>query len=136
MAIQLLRYMPADLENFRPQNRHGTAYGKPNFPEDLDSTDIRDYFGPDSAALFQILRIDPSFLLEPVEKWSTLDSYQAGRKSIKSVHPVNDSAERGCKLASDFKGSARDELRFQYMKEVVENDRDLIPDQRVRHLRK
>ena len=136
MAIHLLKYMPADLENFTPLNRHGTAYGKPNFPKDLDSTDIRDYFGPDSAALFKILRVDPSFLVKPVEKWSTLEAYQAGQKSVKSVHTVNDSAERGCKLASDFKGSARDELRFQYTIQVVENDRDLIPDQLARHLRK
>ena len=48
---------------------------------------------------------------------------------------MNDSAERGCKLADDFKDSARDEIKFQHILQVVENDRDLIPNQRVRHQR-
>ena len=61
-----------------------------------------------------------------------MESYQAGLKSIKSVYPVNDCAERGCKLASDFKDSARDEAKYQYILQVVENDRELTPNQRVK----
>ena len=104
--------MSVNLDGFNLNNRHGTAYGKPNFPDELESHDIRDYFGPDSAGLFHILKIDPSFLLEPVEKWSTLDSYQTALKAIKSLHPVNDAAERGVKLTADFLEAARDEGRF------------------------
>lgn len=128
--------MPVNLDGFTLKNRHGTAYGKPNFPQDLESYDIKDYIGPDSPGLFHILRLDPSFLRQPVQKWSTLDSYQAALKAIKSLHPVNDAAERGVKLTSDFHGAAHDEGRFQNVLQVAENDRSLIPNQRVRHVRK
>ena len=128
--------MSVNLYGFTLKNRHGTAYGKPNFPKELESYDIKDYIGPDSPGLFHILRLDTSFLLQPVHKWSTLDSYQAALKATKNLHPVNDAAERGVKLTSDFLGAAHDEGRFQNVLQVVENDRSLIPNQRVRHVRK
>ena len=43
---------------------------------------------------------------------------------------VNDSAERGVKLAADFLEAARSEGRFQDILQVVEKSRADTPDQR------
>ena len=125
-----------ELDGFTLCNRHGTAFGKPNFPPRLESYNIKDYIGPDSPGLFHILRLDASFLLQPVEKWCTSDSYRSCLKVVKSLHPVNDAAERGVKLASHFLTASHDEGRFQNVLQVVEKARSLVPNQRVRRVRK
>ena len=45
---------------------------------------------------------------------------------------VNDSAERGVKLAYDFLASSRKEQHYQNVLQVVEIDRAKIPNQRKR----
>ena len=127
--------MPDNLETFKFQNRHGTTYGKPTFPDDLESYDISEYVGPDSPGMFHILHLDPSFLGRPVQSWKTLDSYKNALRAIKSLKVVNDSAERCVKLTGDFLDTARQEERFQNVLQVVENDRSLIPNQRIHHAR-
>ena len=46
---------------------------------------------------------------------------------------VNDSAERGVKLGSDFLSAAKIEERYQNVLQVTENDRRRVPNQRKRH---
>ena len=75
------------------------------------------------------------FLEEPVEEWENSASYQAAKCTVKSLPVVNDAAERGVKITSDFLDSARNEERFQTTLQVVENDRKTVPNQRKRHIR-
>ena len=122
--------MPEDLSTFKFQNRHGTDYGKPKFPEELESYRIVDYIGPDSPGLFVMIRLDPSFLYRPVSTWHRLDAYNEAKKRVRNLKVINDGAERGVKLTSDFLGCAKTEDRLQNVLQTVENDRKLAPDQR------
>ena len=47
---------------------------------------------------------------------------------IDHIKVVNDAAERGIKLAQDFRGAARKQKRYQNVLKVVENSQKLIPD--------
>ena len=55
-------------------------------------------------------------------------------KIVLNLCVVNDSAERGVKLCYDFIDSARKEGNLQNILQVVENNRNKLPDQRKRKL--
>ena len=56
-----------------------SQYGKPGFLEDTDTYAIEDYIGPDSPGFFYIVKLDPSYLYEPANRWESLDSYNKTR---------------------------------------------------------
>ena len=113
-------------------NRHGTSYGKPNFPELTVPGDLLTFVGCDSMGFFRILHLDSDFLSEPAEEWPGIDSYESAKKGVKAMHVVNDAAERGVKLASDFLESAKLEDNYKNILQVAENDRQRTPNQRKR----
>ena len=79
---------------------------------------------------FECLRINADFLRVPVCDWDENESFKAGRMIVRNLRVVNDSAERGVKLTSDFLKTAKSEDRLQNILQVVENSRFTNPDQR------
>lgn len=118
-------------------NRHGNGFGKPNFPDltgmNLNQLNLNDFIGQDSIQFFNMLKIDKSFLIQPVEAWPTNTSYQSAKSVISSLKVVNDCAERGVKLGADFLKSAKIEKRYQDVLQTVENDRKMIHNLRKRN---
>ena len=55
-----------DIE-FEFNQRRGSWYGKPVFPESTESYDIIDYIGPDSIGFFITNGLDVDFLEESVD---------------------------------------------------------------------
>ena len=53
---------------------------------------------------------------------------------ISNLCVVNDSAECGVKLCSDFVRTAKKEIKFQNIMQVVESNRNMLPNQRKRYL--
>ena len=51
---------------------------------------------------------------------------------MKNLEVVNDSAERGVRLAADYLSRTQIESKYQNVLQVVENDSHLVPDQRHR----
>ena len=91
---------------------------------------LQDFISRDSWFFFQSLKISTEFLVIPASEWDSLLEYQSAKAKVQSIKVVNDSAERGVKLASDFLHTARDESRFQKMLQIVEKSRNEKPDQR------
>ena len=114
-------------------NRIGTGYGKPQFPELNKNVTIHDIIGANSWHFFKILKIEPSFLYTPVQTWSDNEGYIAAQQIVDNLRVVNDSAERGVKLASDFIGSAHTAAKYEMVLQVVENHRHQMPNQREKH---
>jgi hypothetical protein len=115
-----------------PQHRFGRGFGKPKFPTTITlSTTLADLVGVDSWFVFEILKLDPDFLTEEVEAWSTSVAYQSSLKNLQAINVVNDCAERGVKLSSDFLSTARREDHYQNVLQVVEQDRQKIPYLRI-----
>ena len=73
---------------------------------------ITDFVGQRSILLFSLLKMDHKFLLQ--ENWKETDKYDAARKAISNLHPVNDSAERALSMATTFNGRiTKDEDSYQ-----------------------
>ena len=70
-----------------------------------------------------ILQIDDQFLTEDVDTWSQSRVYQSSLRNILAVDVVNNSAERGIKLSSDFLAAAHSEKHYQNVLQVVKQDR-------------
>ena len=116
-----------------PMNRFGTGFGKPKFPAQITlSTTLADLVGADSWLTFNILQLDPQFLVDDVESWTRSDAYQSSLENLRAVNVVNDCAERGVKLSSDFLASAKCEGHYQNILQVVEHDRKQNPNVRKR----
>jgi hypothetical protein len=130
LADKLLAIKPTT-ERVAPLNRFGTGFGKPVFPSTVTpSTTLADLAGPDSWFTFHILELNPEFLNEDVSDWPQHAAYQASAVNLQAVNVINDGAERGVKLSSDFLSSVKSEEHYQNVLQVVEQDRKQTPNLR------
>ena len=85
--------------------------GKPIFPdENLLSTNpnLRDFIGPRSWLLFDLLQPDPQWLYSPAEEWELDEEFQIIDKIVMDMPVVNDTAERAVKKVTEYANSAND----------------------------
>ena len=68
------------------------------------------------------LQLKMDFLTSNPELWPESESYVQSKMIIESLNFVNDSAERGVRLTSDFLKAARNEDHFQNVLQVVEHN--------------
>lgn len=128
-----LQTIKPDPEVGLPQNRFGTGFGKPRFPQAINlssTTTLADLVGTDSWFMFNILQLNSDFLTKDIGEWKESDAYQNSQTNIQALNVVNDCAERGVKLSSDFLSSAKKEEHFQNVLQVVEDDRKERPNLR------
>jgi len=127
----MLKVKPAN-ECLAPQNRFGSGWGKPPFPAAVTvSTRLCDLVGTDSWFTIHRLQINSDFLQLPVAQWETSEAYQSSAENVKAVNVINDAAERGVKLSTDFVDTARSDTHYQNILQVVEQDRSKNPNLRV-----
>ena len=75
--------------------------GQPTFPTLATGTKLKDLIGPKSWSLFSLFdKVD--WLAKPVKSWSSDPSFQVIFEVVTHMKVVNDLAERGVKLMSDF----------------------------------
>lgn len=114
--------------------RFGCGFGKPNFPDisKAETMDLSVFVGEDSWSFFELMKVEAEFLSKSVCEWETDDQYLTAKEIVDNICVVNDAAERGVKLVSDFIGGAREEENLQNILQVVEADRRMVPNQRKR----
>ena len=100
------------------------------------NTSFSDLVGPNSIFLFKNLGLDVEFLKLPVTKWITDPSYSSNIEILKGFKVVNDLAERGVRLAHDFKNSARNEEHYQNVLQTVEFSRNHVQNLRCKKKKK
>lgn len=93
---------------------------------------LADFASIDSWYTFTLLQLNAEFMIEEVVNWPKSAAYQASLNNLQSLNVVNDCAERGVKLSSDFLASARCEEHYQNVLQVVEKDRKEQPNLRKR----
>jgi hypothetical protein len=129
IADALLKVQPAS-ELRSPLNRYGTGWGKPQFSVVDLSTQLCDLVTVDSWFIMYLLQIDSSFLHPPVSEWDSSAAYKTSVENVTALTVVNDAAERGVKLSSDFVDTARTDQHYQNILQVVESSRKAKPDLR------
>lgn len=60
------------------------------------------------------------------------EAYKSSLCNVGAVNVVNDAAERGVKLSSDYLSSAKTEKHYQNVLQLVEQDRKQKPNLRKR----
>ncbi|CAK6965885.1 uncharacterized protein LOC117544294 [Scomber scombrus] len=126
LASAILEHKPADLPMHVPQQR----FGKPKFPALLPTTSLPDLANTDCWFGMHQLNIDPAFLSLDVKEWATNAAFKKSEINVHAVNVVNDCAERGVKLTSDFVAVARKEQHLQNVLQAVEHDRSQQPNLR------
>ena len=117
-------------------DRFGTGFGKPIFPTQLSaSTTLADLVTQDSWFTFSLLHLQPDFLSEDVSTWEDNLSFKASKANLKAVNVVNDAAERGIKLSSDFLASSKVEVQYQSNLQVVAKSRCDQPNLRRKNIK-
>lgn len=84
---------------------------------------------------FSRFKIQDEFLQKNPKDWPDNEIFQKGLKIVQSIKVVNDSAERGVKLISDYnKILSKDEEQKQFLMTVVAENRKLFPDSKKKTL--
>ncbi|XP_055855920.1 uncharacterized protein LOC129919103 isoform X1 [Episyrphus balteatus] len=90
---------------------------------------LKNIVNKETLNFFGRLKIDTSFLKEPPNLWPENPHFKEGFKKVKTLKVVNDMAERGVKLITDFNNLlTKDEEQKQYVLQVVSECRKLYPD--------
>ena len=90
-----------------------------------------DFVKPSSWEFFDILKVKADWLNQPVTEWEDSEDYRKARHFVMTVKVVNDAAERGIKLASDYAQSlTKDSEIRQKIFQTVERHRMEKPDTR------
>ena len=63
--------------------------------------------------MFEILQVDTQFLNEELSEWWSRNDYQIAMMNIEELNVINDCAERGVKLSSDFLSASKTEQHYQ-----------------------
>ena len=88
-----------------------------------------DFVKPSSWEFFDILKVKADWLNQPVTEWEDSEDYRKARHFVMTVKVVNDAAERGIKLASDYAQSlTKDSEIRQKIFQTVESHRREKPD--------
>lgn len=78
-----------------------------------------------SHTFFDILGLDDGFLSVPVSAWPETESFKDAVNIVSNITCVNDCAERGVALITNFNACTKDETQKQYMLQVVEQHRNM-----------
>ncbi|KAJ4931376.1 hypothetical protein JOQ06_025673 [Pogonophryne albipinna] len=130
LASAILEHKPADLPMHIPEQCFGTGFGKPKFPTLLPTTSLADLANKDCWFGIHQLHIDPEFMSLDVKEWATNAAFKKSEVNVCAMNVVNDCAERGVKLTSDFVAVARKEQHLQNVLQAVEHDRSQQPNLR------
>lgn len=99
-----------------------TKNRKKTSSEVTSKTKITDFFSTDSLKFFKIIKASPSFLYVPSKDWQTNDNYKEILRLINNLNPVNDSAERGVKLATKYNNLLTKNNENSEIIQIVEED--------------
>ena len=83
---------------------------------------LKDFVGPDSYVLFNLLNLNKDLLNMPVSSWSSSPLYQHDKNIIKHLSVVNDVAERALGMATSLCGPTmpKNEAQLQATFKVVD----------------
>ena len=68
----------------------------------LSELELVNFVKPHSWDFFTILRVEADWLTWPLDKWEESEDFRKARQFVTTVKVVNNAAERGIKLTSDY----------------------------------
>lgn len=90
----------------------------------FESKNLSDFVTETTLRFFDRFSISTDFLCDDPSTWTTNEEYLDSSSFCRGLHVVNDLAERGVKMMTDYNNIlTNDEETKQYLLQVVENDR-------------
>lgn len=125
MANKVLTQTETETENSRIVNPKFRRHQL----EELVNAGLSGLITKGTMNFFERFQINADFLREPPSSWPENIHFKEGLGIVKSLKVVNDVAERGVKLITDFNNLlTNDEEQKQYVLQVVHKCRKLYPD--------
>ena len=91
--------------------------------------ELWDFVTSQSWVFFDTIKMSADWLVQPPAEWEKSEDYRKAESFVKTVKVVNDSAERGIKLASDYaKSLTKESSMRQKIFQAVEWHRKERPD--------
>ena len=108
---------------------------KPKFPTITSNTKLLDLVNQDSFMFFDILQLPWDWLKVTPQDWENFPSYQEARTFVRTCKVVNDAAERGIKLVTDYTKilTVNGEMRKKILI-TVDRNRKMFPDMKKKTL--
>ena len=89
---------------------------------------LEDFVSTDTKIFFEKLQLPTSFMDAEVADWSQNEAFLQGLAVVKNLQIVNDIAERGVALITEFNSSTtKNEEQKQYLLQVVAEHRKNMP---------
>ena len=127
MAAKMLTITPAEKFDI----------GKPEFPVIKPDTTLVDLVGENSYMIFNILNVDHTWLAKDPKDWDDDPDFKKIKAFVTTVKTVNDCAERGVKMISDYAAIlTKDEKTRDWLLQGVELNRKKYPDFNIKTLNK
>lgn len=96
--------------------------------KDIPSRNLEDFVTSNTYGFFEVLELPSAFLETNPNSWKDNDDYQKALATVSALKPINDSAERGVALMSEYnKLLTNNEEQKQYLLQVVSEHRKKIP---------
>lgn len=93
------------------------------------SKELSDFVTPNTRTFFDRMKISKEFLEHDPSTWTERDDYSTGVRACYSICVVNDAAERGVKLITDYnKVLTNDEEEKQFLLLIVKEYREKFPN--------
>jgi hypothetical protein len=73
-----------------PEQRFGSGFVKPRFPNLLPTTSLADLANKDCYFQMHQLHIDPEFMSLDVKEWATIDAFKKSEVNVRATYVVND----------------------------------------------
>lgn len=112
---------------FNTPKPNNFVLGKPKFPNfTTELPFLSSFISPRSWLLFSLMGLSncqTDWLQLPVEYWDLMENYRTIKNFINQLEVVNDCAERGIKIISDYKDVCRNDEHLDYVIQTVEHHR-------------
>ena len=96
-----------------------------------DDLDLSKFLTKNTLKFFNLMKIDFNFVRMHPKIWENEKIYQEGKKRAREMLVVNDLAERGLAMFTNFNGKlTNQEDQKQFLLQVVEKHRKEFPDDR------
>lgn len=125
VSIDVKEKMVAKIKSTEPRDEIDDKLPK-RFMLQTDVSNILDkeldfFISPASMTFFERFEIDSSFFDIDVSKWNSDENYQFGSQIVKKLKCVNDVAERGIKMITEYNDKLTyNENQKQYVIKVIE----------------
>ena len=113
------------------QPRGEVMPGKPKFPDMVwpDARPSVAYFvTKDSWLIFDLLELSGEFMSVPCQFWSNFGEYRKLEEFCLNIPTLNDSAERGCHMITEYMNKVHSEEARQDLLQCVQFWRSIMPD--------